>query len=669
MRFAANLCLLATLTAQVSGQVPPVGVLDQLALLRRVADADRLWWPAIAGERCRQWSSFDRTSLVGPKNPGAWYANSDRGNYLRVEDHDGGPEFVMVECDGPGCVARIWSANPSGTLHFDVDGERVWSVDFAALCSGRTEGVPEPLAGVRGKGGNCWLPIPFAKSLKVSATAGDLYYQVDAVQFVTGTNLASFSPVRLAGGKDVAFAVARALAGAPAPRTERSSPATTRVEVRVPAVVTGLEIAVRSSLDDADLARVMAGTKLVVTEAVEGRVAVLVDVPLPAFFAAGTEWRPWCGSMLGVREDRSAWCRWPMPLPFGGVIEVVADGDVSGAEIALDAFVDMRPLGSPFDRDALRFRASYHVAKGTPTRPFSDHLVLDAKGRGRFVGCSLLVRNPSRMWWGEGDEKVWVDGESFPSWFGTGTEDYFGYAWCDPTPFQAPFHAQVQCDGPMNFGFTQLHRTHMLDSIPFQRSLRFEFERWHWVDSVAVDYATVAYWYGEPGATSGLPPVPPAAERALEKLAGPPMWIAENAIEAESLRVVSCTGGAHTVQDTGLYEKVFSTDAVRYWRGGAIGDELVLALPVKSPGRYRVTVAFGRNDEGVVVQCSVAGQPVGAPFDAFAAQPSTSGPIVLGEATLPAGESEFRVQITGVSASAKPAHVLAIDYVRLEAIE
>ena len=130
-----------------------------------------------------QWSSFDRASEKGPGDAFAWYANDDRGKYVRVEERLGGKEFVMVETAGPGCIARIWSANPSGTLHFDIDGRRVWSVDFALLCSGKVEGVPEPLAGMRSKGGNCHLPIPFGRSLKVSATAGDLYYHVDVMQF------------------------------------------------------------------------------------------------------------------------------------------------------------------------------------------------------------------------------------------------------------------------------------------------------------------------------------------------------------------------------------------------------------------------------------------------------------------------------------------------------
>ena len=169
-----------------------------------------------------------------------------------------------------------------------------------------------------------------------------------------------------------------------------------------------------------------------------------------------------------------------LPVPDDGGdwlarVDVEVDGDARG--VRFDVSLSVQPSAAA--EGALRFRADYHLVKAQPTRPFSDHRVLDARGVGRFVGCSLLVRNPSRIWWGEGDEKLYVDGEAAPSWFGTGTEDYFGYAWCDPTPFTAPFHAQVRCDGPLNFGFTQLHRTHVLDSVPFQRSLRFDLERWH----------------------------------------------------------------------------------------------------------------------------------------------------------------------------------------------
>ena len=59
--------------------------------------------------------------------------------------------------------------------------------------------------------------------------------------------------------------------------------------------------------------------------------------------------------------------------------------------------------------------------------------MLKTEGRGRFLGVMLHVWNPRGGWWGEGDEKFFVDGEKFPSTIGTGSEDYFGYAWCNPT--------------------------------------------------------------------------------------------------------------------------------------------------------------------------------------------------------------------------------------------
>ncbi|MFN9706338.1 MAG: hypothetical protein ACK595_16135, partial [Planctomycetota bacterium] len=152
-------------------------------LLGRLTTADWLWSAATLDERCRQWSSCDPASRRGPGDAAAWYANDDRGKHVRVVAGADGPEHVMVDAVGPGCVARIWSANPSGTLHFDVDGARVWSVDFGALCRGEVAGVPVPLAGMRARGGNCALPIPFRCSLVVSCTAGDCYYAFDVVQW------------------------------------------------------------------------------------------------------------------------------------------------------------------------------------------------------------------------------------------------------------------------------------------------------------------------------------------------------------------------------------------------------------------------------------------------------------------------------------------------------
>jgi hypothetical protein len=117
----------------------------------------------------------------------------------------------------------------------------------------------------------------------------------------------------------------------------------------------------------------------------------------------------------------------------------------------------------------------------------------------------LNVENPPDVaWWGEGDEKIYVDGEAYPGLFGTGTEDYFGYAWSTPSRFEHAYHAQTVAPGDRFGGLFSMNRFHILDPIPFLHALRFDLEIWHWEDtSIAVD-ATI-YWYARPGGRSDLP--------------------------------------------------------------------------------------------------------------------------------------------------------------------
>ena len=72
-----------------------------------------------------------------------------------------------------------------------------------------------------------------------------------------------------------------------------------------------------------------------------------------------------------------------------------------------------------------------------------DWPFLKTEGAGRFVGLHAARVESARRWWGEGDEKFFVDGEKFPSTIGTGSEDYFGYAWCCPALFQNAYHNQT----------------------------------------------------------------------------------------------------------------------------------------------------------------------------------------------------------------------------------
>jgi len=121
-------------------------------------------------------------------------------------------------------------------------------------------------------------------------------------------------------------------------------------------------------------------------------------------------------------------------------------------------------------------------------------------------------------WWGEGDEKIHVDGESFPSHFGTGTEGYFGYAWGSATRFDAPFHAQPIGGANKGVGHTTNTRARMLDRIPFTRSLKMNMELLHWQSNTTVDYATATYWYALDRAEGNGQASPDKVRRAVGQL-------------------------------------------------------------------------------------------------------------------------------------------------------
>jgi hypothetical protein len=120
------------------------------------------------------------------------------------------------------------------------------------------------------------------------------------------------------------------------------------------------------------------------------------------------------------------------------------------------------------------------------------------EGRGVYVGDAFNIQNPVPRWWGEGDDKIYVDGDTFPRCFGTGTEDYYGYAWSATEVFTRALHAQPRADSADFSGRASNNRFRTLDAIPFQRSLRFDMELWHW-EAANVTWDTTVYFYARSG--------------------------------------------------------------------------------------------------------------------------------------------------------------------------
>jgi hypothetical protein len=129
-----------------------------------------------------------------------------------------------------------------------------------------------------------------------------------------------------------------------------------------------------------------------------------------------------------------------------------------------------------------------------------NYVFADIKGKGQFVGVNYYVNAPSPMWYGEGDDMIFIDGQETPTLHGTGTEDYFNTSWCPKEVFMTPYFGYPRVntnDKRWETGWqgrTHVYRFHIVDPIYFDKSLRFTIEHGH-NNVLILDLASVAYWY------------------------------------------------------------------------------------------------------------------------------------------------------------------------------
>ena len=121
------------------------------------------------------------------------------------------------------------------------------------------------------------------------------------------------------------------------------------------------------------------------------------------------------------------------------------------------------------------------------------YIVLDRKGRGKYVGLLLHVDWPYTSWWGEGDWLIWTDENGWPpSYHGTGTEEYFNSCW-------GFFDRKAQSGHiKMNPGQVGLYSFHLNDAFQFRNNIRIAVETLSPPPLTNPLYSTTAYWYALP---------------------------------------------------------------------------------------------------------------------------------------------------------------------------
>jgi hypothetical protein len=258
----------------------------------------------------------------------------------------------------------------------------------------------------------------------------------------------------------------------------------------------------------------------------DGRDRPGVEAPVGDFFANCFGKRSEVISVPVAVEDADSYnCFWHMPFRKSIRIEVENQSEkpISLLYYNIDWIKkDRLPADTPY------FYAQYK--QEYPVIQSQDYTILETTGKGHYVGTVLAVRTRSPSWFGEGDEKIYIDGEEKPSIWGTGTEDYFLSAWglkTTSTPyFGTPYFDQWGIVG----GHTSAYRWHISDPIVFNDGIHVTIEHFGWIspdenpdykshswNERQDDYSSVAFWY-QTGTPTFSARAPHAKKRKLPNL-------------------------------------------------------------------------------------------------------------------------------------------------------
>ncbi len=499
------------------------------SLLHEMVDRDAVARFPQRDFRLKQQSSYNRASRT-PDEPEGWFTNKDFNrrpgdrNFLRIEENDGQKEWVLMDHDGAGAIVRTWmpwlrQLKPGSdiTMRIYLDGSDEPALEGNMLGMFDGSGViPHPFAHSSLRSAVNFFPIPYAKSCKVTTDKMPFFFQFTFREYAEGTPVKTFTMEDFEAAKGLTKRTGEALLNPAA--TGAGNPlgfgavlaAGEEKSVALPVGEAAVrEVSVKlGDYSDPDLTR-----QVVLKMEFDGRETVWC--PIGDFFGSGIGLNPVQGWYRTVAEDGTMSCRWVMPYRQGGKVSLL---NLSGK--AVEAEMAVKTGDWTWDERSMYFHAGWRGQYPVPTRPFSDWNYVTLKGKGVYVGDTLTIMNPVEQWWGEGDEKIWVDGEDFPSIFGTGTEDYYAYSWGGRSTdfYEHPFHAQPRAhhynklnrktgNEKNTMGFSVETRSRALDTMPFGSSLQLDMEVWSGTDC-DMGYQVGAYWYGFADTTSNRKPEP-----------------------------------------------------------------------------------------------------------------------------------------------------------------
>ena len=424
--------------------------------------------------------------------------NYDSGNLIRIKPAgapftDTNTAWVLFDAEGPGVITSMWFTGKSkagqaylgGRLNFFFDGHAKPLISEKLPGLFETENVfPKPLAEKSSGGWICYAPIYFAKSLKITLTEHfDTYgHRKNGRGEMIPHIYHQFSYQRFEQPVDSTTRI-------PDPRWTPWRRDENGFFIRPIGLPTGERVPVYTVTGKGILKSLKFGWRGLDPDKLQLKISAdgqtLVEMKVPEFWGFSRQARPkakFQSILLGVDDDGRYYCAFPMPHRERFSVELMNSG--AGGEVAVET---IHAQGWP-EPEHFYFHANRVTDR---TERGRDIKILQASGRGHFVGTILELADATL----EGDDRFYVDGESFPpAWHGTGTEDYFRCGWYFyGGPLTRPLYGLLDDAKPKI-----AYRFHVADRINFTRSVAIGFEHGHG-NRYLGPFDGVVFWYGESG--------------------------------------------------------------------------------------------------------------------------------------------------------------------------
>jgi hypothetical protein len=453
-------------------------------------------------------SSYDRT---GGNDDGF----SGKYSFIRKE---GDKQLVIADLKGPGIVHRIWTPTPTDDmLAFYFDGERAprLRLRFSDVFSGKVFPFVRPIVGNEAGGYYSYLPLPFARSLKIVFEGERIQFQQISYRLLPGERVETYQQTwrpqarqqleRAQRRWEAHASRADPIVAPGAQRTEQSLQLRPGQSVDLFKTTRGGRI-VAFALEPASA---FAGTnKDVVLRAMwDDEQMPAIQSPVADFFGFAYGKPAMRGLVLGT-QGNVAYSALPMPFDRSALLRLTYESRPGSDQPVLNGkvrvWVDERP------RDPVREGKLYSVwRRELDAKQGEPYLLLDANGRGHHIGTILIAQGLTAGMTGffEGDDVATIDGEV--RLHGTGSEDAFNGGWYAlpdrwDRGINLATHGALAYSVPM--ARTGAYRFHLADKSSFERSMHFTIEHGPENNATPVDYTSVALYYGDTPPRAAMQP-------------------------------------------------------------------------------------------------------------------------------------------------------------------